>query len=82
MYRDTAARRARSLGLSGFVQNQDDGTVRVVAEGSAEALRAFLPYLWKGSPLSRVDRVEEKWGEATGEFRDFRICFRNFLDRF
>lgn len=81
MYRDTACRRARALGLTGFVQNQDDGAVQVVAEGEEETLRAFIGFLWKGSPFSRVERVDEAWGEPTDEFTDFRICYRNFLAR-
>ncbi len=81
MYRDTTARCARRLAITGFVQNQDDGTVHVVAEGEEGALQTLLLCLQKGSPLSRVDHVEEVWGNATGEFPDFRIRYRNFLDR-
>lgn len=81
MYRDTACRRARALGLTGFVQNQDDGTVQVVAEGAETALRTFLPFVWKGSPLSKVEQVAESWSDAAGTFPDFRIRYRNFLDR-
>ena len=82
MYRDTTARRARSLKITGFVQNQDDGSVWVVAEGPEETLRELLASLWKGSPFSKVAHIDEKWVAATGEFLDFRIRFRNFLDRF
>lgn len=83
MYRDTACRRAKSLRLTGFVENQEDhATVQVVAEGEEVVLQEFLTYLWKGSPLSSVARIEEKWNEATHGFTDFRIRYRNFLDRF
>ena len=81
-YRDTTSRKARALGLAGFVENQIDGTVLAVAEGEEAVLEEFLTYLWKGSPLSKVERVDAMWGEATGEFSDFSIRYRNFLDRF
>jgi len=42
----------------------------------------FLTYLWKGPSLSKVERVDAMWSTATGEFSDFRIRYRNFLDRF
>lgn len=81
-YRDATSRKARALGLNGFVENQPDNMVRVVAEGEEAVLREFLTYLWKGSPFSKVERVEEKWSDATGEFTDFQIMYRSFLDRF
>jgi len=73
MYRDATARRAQLLAVKGFVENQPDSTVRVVAEGEEESLRTLLKYLWLGSPFSKVEQVEERWSEATGEFSDFRI---------
>lgn len=82
LYRDTTARRAQALGLTGFVQNESDGTVRVVAEGEEATLQEFLSAIRKGSSFSKVTSVEENWNEATGEFADFRIRYSNFFDRF
>lgn len=81
LYRDTASRKAKALGLYGFVENQADGTVLVVAEGEESILREFLAHLWKGSPFSKVESVHEEWGETSGEWNDFRIRYRNFFDR-
>lgn len=82
LYRDTASRQARMLGLVGFVENQPDSTVLVVVEGEEPLLKEFLACLWKGSPFSKVTRIEETLSDATGEFTDFQITYRNFLDRF
>ena len=73
MYRDATARRAQLLAVKGFVENQPDSTVRVVAEGEEESLRTLLKYLWLGSPFSKVEQGEERGSEATGEVSDFRI---------
>ncbi|MBI5400853.1 MAG: acylphosphatase [Candidatus Yonathbacteria bacterium] len=81
-YRDTTSRKASTLGLTGFVENQQDGTVLAVAEGEKVLLEEFLACLWKGSPLSKVARVDATWDEATGEWSGFTIRYRNFLDRF
>ena len=81
-YRDTTSRKAKALELIGFVENQQNGTVLAVAEGEEAVLEESLTSLWKGSPLSKVEQVDAVWGEATGEFTDFRIQYRNFLDRF
>ena len=78
-YREAIFQHACDLSLTGFVQNEPNGTVRVVAEGEESVLKEFLPFLHAGSAFSKVERVEEAWPPATGEFKDFRIRFRNFF---
>ena len=75
MFRDFSQRKARKLGLVGFTRNETDGSVTVVAEGEHALLEKYLAYLRKGSILSRVDDVEVRWGNATGEYKDFKITF-------
>lgn len=75
MYRDFAQRKARKLGLFGFVRNNNDGSVMVVAEGEHGVLERFVSLLRKGSVLSRVDQVEVEWKEATKEYGDFIIKY-------
>lgn len=75
MFRDFTQRKASSLGLSGTVENKRDGSVVVVAEGEHSKLEQLLLLLRSGSILSRVDNVEAKWSEATGEFSDFKIVY-------
>lgn len=48
---------AVSLGLSGHALNTPDGRVEVVAAGDADAVARLGEWLWKGSPMSRVDDV-------------------------
>ncbi len=75
MYRDFAQRKARSLGLSGTVQNQKDGTVRVVAQGPREKLEAFHTYLKKGPILAEVKDVAMTWRNPTTTFDGFSIIY-------
>lgn len=75
MFRDFTKRYARRLGLVGFVKNNPDGTVRVIAEGSEEKLKLLIAHLGKGSLLSRVDHVEVEWSAPTGELSPFAIHF-------
>lgn len=72
-FRHFAARRALQLGLDGWVQNAWDGTVRVAAEGSEAALRAFLTMLREGPSWAHVDQVEAAFGRPQGESPGFRI---------
>lgn len=65
--------KAKELQLTGWVANQYDGTVIVVAEGSTEQLDQFFRWLHRGSPSARVERVTPIWQEATQEFNRFSI---------
>jgi acylphosphatase len=64
---------ADRLGLSGWVRNEFDGSVAVVAEGGEAALRSFLDFLHRGPPSARVERVDQRWAEASGEFTGFGV---------
>ncbi len=76
MFRDFTARNARALGLIGTVQNMDDGSVAVVAEGEENALTALIQKLKRGPILARVDDVDVVWKDARGELSDFRILYK------
>ena len=73
MYRDFACRNARRLNLTGTVENKNDGSVEVVAEGEEENLQQFLLKLKEGSLLSRVDNVSSVWGTPENSFTNFKI---------
>jgi acylphosphatase len=75
MFRDFTCRKARSLGLVGTVKNLAEGSVLAVAEGEEEKLQEWLKKIKKGPMLAHVERVEEKWSAATGEFSDFKIIY-------
>jgi acylphosphatase len=66
-FREYTQREGRRLGLTGWVKNEPDRTVRVVAEGEKAALKRLLEWLHIGSPYGRVDKVDVKWTEATAE---------------
>lgn len=62
---------ADKLGLTGWVKNNEDGSVELVAEGEEEKLNKFLGWLRIGPPTSRVEKVEYEFLEATNEFKSF-----------
>jgi len=64
---------ALSLGLTGWVRNQADGSVRIVAEGPRPDLETFCDWAARGPDHARVDRREFSWSEAAGNFDDFLI---------
>jgi acylphosphatase len=75
MFRDFTRRKARALGLVGEVENKEDGTVSVVAEGEKEKLEALVAHLKQGPLLARVDDVAVEWVEPSGAFGSFSIRY-------
>lgn len=57
-FRDATVRRARSLGVLGWVRNADDGTVAVHAEGDPAAVDALVSFLGDGPRGARVEHVD------------------------
>ena len=49
---------ARALDLDGWVRNEPDGTVRLVAQGAPASLDRLARLLWGGSPVADVQAVE------------------------
>lgn len=56
-YRDATRRRARRLGVMGWVRNQEDGSVLVHAEGEEGAVEELLGFLRRNTPPARVAEV-------------------------
>jgi acylphosphatase len=67
--RNTAVR----FNICGNVQNCDDGTVEIVAEGNPRRLQEFIQELEKGPALSRVVRLDLHDMPAEGNYSNFHI---------
>ncbi len=74
-FRAFTRNQARLLGLSGWVRNEYDGAVSLVAEGPLERLEKLLFAVRRGPSGARVDHVSADWSRATGEFEGFAVRF-------
>lgn len=72
-FRHHATKKAKHLGLNGWIRNEADGQVNIIAEGEEDALKDFVDWAWEGSPLSEVEDVAVEKEGATGEFTEFQI---------
>ena len=66
-------REAHILGISGWVRNNADGSVEVLAQGSREQLLGLRLRLRQGPRAARVDDVEEFEAKPVSGLNTFRI---------
>lgn len=64
---------AQKLGLVGWVRNENDGTVKIVAEGEERKLRELVKWAKTGPQFARVKDVKVNWQESKGLFEEFSI---------
>jgi acylphosphatase len=70
-FRHSMAKRARDLGVSGWVRNLGDGRVEAVIEGEESDVGAVVDWCHSGPPHATVEQVEVTWEPATREFSVF-----------
>lgn len=72
-YRDFVQVSAGELSLVGYIRNNVDGTVTVVAQGLPDVLKALVEYLHEGSLQAKVDGVAVEWRTASVTYDDFSV---------
>ena len=66
-------REAHILGISGWVRNNSDGSVEVLAQGTRDQLLGLRSRLRQGPRAARVDDVEEFEAKPVSGLNTFRI---------
>jgi len=72
-YRDAVQKIARKLGITGYVENLENGDVKIVAEGEENILREFIEKIKINKFPIFVEKIETKFSEPTKEFKYFKI---------
>jgi acylphosphatase len=66
-FRATCRDAAQSVGVSGWVSNEPDGTVHAAFEGEADAVSRMVDWCRQGPPQAVVMDVQVADEEPTGE---------------
>jgi acylphosphatase len=66
-------REAHVLGIAGWVRNNHDGSVEVLAQGTRDQLSGLHARLRAGPPAARVDEVEISEAKPAEGLSSFRI---------
>jgi acylphosphatase len=72
-YRAFVERRARSLGICGWVRNRKDGSVEAVFSGEAATVEAILAACRRGPRLAMIEEVRVAERSVDGELREFGV---------
>ncbi len=73
-FRASTMDKAKELGLTGWVRNNPDGSVEVIAEGSMERVETLVAWSHKGPRHAVVNRVEIEWEPYADEYKEFTIA--------
>lgn len=71
-YRVHCSREAKTLGVTGWVRNNSDGTVEVVAEGDDVSVNELADWCRAGHPFAEVREVDVTVEAPRGE-PSFRV---------
>ncbi len=72
-YRFFAQRAAAKHQVVGYVRNETDGSVEVLAEGPASDMEAFKNELAAGPQWATVEQLEEIDLDPSGTYTSFRV---------
>ena len=74
-FRATACDFAKKRDLVGFVRNEHDGTVYLVAEGSTTELEGLLCDIRASHLGPNISQAEVTWTDVKGDFNAFQILY-------
>ncbi|RLF95133.1 acylphosphatase [Thermococci archaeon] len=72
-YRANTRKKAKELGIRGWVRNLYDGRVEITAEGKEEDLKKFIEWCKKGPELAFVENIKVEWKDYKGNYKDFSV---------
>ena len=74
-YRDFVQDSAREFGITGYVENLEDGNVKVVCEGKEAEINEFIKSIKVKRDFIDVKEAPVEYQESTGEFKLFKIKY-------
>ncbi len=72
-FRQSTKQTAERYGVTGWVRNNQDGSVSALFEGDEAAVDQVLAWCRQGPELARVDDLQVERLAASGEFSHFSV---------
>lgn len=64
---------ALELGLTGYVKNNYDGTVTVLAQGEKLHLAKLLDRCYSGPDKANIENIKDEWQSISTPYQTFKI---------
>ena len=74
-FRATTRDKAESLSLKGWVKNNSDGTVNILAQGNQEKIDQFLNWCKEGPQSAKVENISTMVPETQEQLDSFEIRY-------
>ena len=74
-FRLETKRFADSMGVTGWVKNNRDGSVEAVFEGDEERVKKAVEWCRKGPPLSKVTDLKLMMENFSGDYSSFEVTY-------
>jgi len=72
-FRHYTRKKAEELGLAGWVKNEEDGSVLIVAAGENTNIEEMIAWAHQGSPLAKVTSVDTAAETGPVETEGFEV---------
>jgi len=79
-YRRYVLDKAQELGVAGFIENLEDGSVRLFAQAEDEVLEQFLQAVRNPPPPAIVRSVDERPAKPDRKLKSFKIKYGRLAD--
>jgi len=74
-FRTNAMEKSTKLGLKGWVMNNKDGSVEILADGKEEKIKELVEWCKIGPGLARIDRIEITEEKPKEKLHNFKIRY-------
>jgi acylphosphatase len=70
-YRNSAVRRAHSLGIRGWIRDVDDGSIEALVQGPPDQIDLMLEWMRRGAPGNNVQEFDSRESDIDRRFERF-----------
>ena len=74
-FRANTERKAKEIGVNGWIRNVEDGSVEAIFEGPKDKIKVLIVYCSKKQPHANVKDMKIDWQEYQNEFDEFIIRY-------
>ncbi len=72
-FRATVERYAKEIGIHGFVENREDGSVEITAQGKKEDLERLVEMIKEHPGMAEISSIETKYREVKTAHLGFKV---------